>query len=212
MKYAAFLLHSASLSLKLDILERATATIFFGFFAFRMFDAYLATGSLGYLTLLMSECLVVGFILVRRTTREVSLLPADWVLAVAGTVLPLLIAAGGKPLVPNSIASMLMLVGIFINIWAKLALRRSFGVVAANRGVKTEGPYRFIRHPMYFGYVVTQVGFFLLNPTLWNLVIYAAALTLQVLRLLAEERVLSRDPKYAMYIAKVRYRLIVGIF
>ena len=105
-----------------------------------------------------------------------------------------------------------MLIGIGINIWAKLSLRRSFGVVAANRGVKTRGPYSFIRHPMYFGYVVTQLGFILYNPTGWNLAIYATALALQILRVSAEEAILFQDIKYRTYAGHVRYRLLPGIF
>jgi protein-S-isoprenylcysteine O-methyltransferase Ste14 len=105
-----------------------------------------------------------------------------------------------------------MLVGLGVNIWAKLSLRRSFGIVAANRGVKTQGPYRLIRHPMYIGYVATQVGFVLFNPTPWNFAIYLGAWTLQVLRILAEERTLSKDAKYQAYASTVRYRLIPGVF
>ena len=212
VKQAAFPRRGVNLPLALDWIERAVAATFFGFFALRFLNLYMATGILHYLLLLFSECLVVGFLLVRRATDEVSLNPADWCVAVAGTILPLLITAGGEPLVPRGISSILMLAGLAINVWAKLSLRRSFGIVAANRGVKTRGPYNFLRHPMYFGYVVTQVGFFLFNPTLWNAAIYAAALTLQVLRIIAEERTLSRDPTYRTYAANVRYRLVPGVF
>ncbi|MCB5174487.1 methyltransferase family protein [Microvirga lenta] len=196
----------------LDMVERAIAAAFFGFFALRLLNAYLETETPIYLLLLFSECLVVGFLLVRRTTSDVSLRPSDWCVAVAGTTLPLLVTAGGEPLVDGSISAVFMLIGLGLNIWAKLSLRRSFGIVAANRGVKTRGPYSFIRHPMYFGYVVTQVGFLLFNPTLWNLMIYAAAFMLQVLRISAEERTLSRDPQYEAYAESVRYRLIPGVF
>ncbi|WP_276509041.1 methyltransferase family protein, partial [Microvirga aerophila] len=83
---------------------------------------------------------------------------------------------------------------------------------AANRGVKTQGPYSLIRHPMYIGYVATQVGFLLFNSTVWNLAIYSGAWTLQVLRILAEERTLSKDPEYKAYALAVRYRLVPGVF
>ncbi len=38
------------------------------------------------------------------------------------------------------------------SVFRKVLLGLSFGVVAANRGVKIGGPYSFIRHPMYAGY------------------------------------------------------------
>jgi protein-S-isoprenylcysteine O-methyltransferase Ste14 len=212
MKHAIFPLYQAKLPFALDMLERAIAATFFSFFALRILNAYIITGIAGYLLLLFSECLVIGFLLLRRVTSEVSLSPADWCVAVMGTTLPLLVAAGGEPLIPESISGVLMLVGLAINVWAKLSLRRSFGIVAANRGVKTQGPYNFIRHPMYFGYLITQIGFFLSNPTFWNLMIYSAGFVLQLLRILAEERTLSQDPIYKTYAGKVRNRLVPGVF
>jgi protein-S-isoprenylcysteine O-methyltransferase Ste14 len=212
MKHATSPPCLVKLPFALDLFERAIAATFFSFFALRLLNAYLTTGAPAYILLLISECLVILFLLVRRVPSEVSLSPVDWFVAVGGTTLPLLVTTGGEPLVPSSISGVLMLVGLATNVWAKLALRRSFGIVAANRGVKTRGPYRFIRHPMYFGYVITQIGFFLSNPTFWNFAIYAAALTLQVLRMLAEERTLSQDPKYKTYAVEVRYRLIPYLF
>ena len=95
---------------------------------------------------------------------------------------------------------------------AKLTLRRSFGVVAANRGVKASGPYRLVRHPMYAGYALTHVGFLLAGPTLWNLAIYGATLAIAVRRIIAEERVLRRDSAYRALADRVRYRLLPFVF
>ena len=82
----------------------------------------------------------------------------------------------------------------------------------ANRGVKLGGPYRYVRHPMYAGYLLCHVAFLLLNPSPWNLVVYALCDGLQVPRILAEERLLCRDGTYAAYRARVRWRLIPGVF
>jgi len=84
--------------------------------------------------------------------------------------------------------------------------------MAANRGVKRHGPYRLIRHPMYLGYAVTQIGFALLNPVWSNFLIYGAAFGLQIFRLKAEEGLLVQDPIYAAYMQRVRYRLAPGLF
>jgi protein-S-isoprenylcysteine O-methyltransferase Ste14 len=203
--------YSFNLAIALDLLERVVYALLFGFLAVRMLLAYSETGAVGYLLIMVSETLVFCFILARRTTNKISLRPADWLFAMAGTILPLFIVAGGEPLVPGSITITLMLGGMAINFWAKLSLRRSIGAVAANRGVKTNGPYRLVRHPMYLGYWVTQVGFLLFNPTLWNFAIWTAASTFQVFRILAEERILSVDLNYQKYAATVRYRLIPGV-
>jgi protein-S-isoprenylcysteine O-methyltransferase Ste14 len=104
-----------------------------------------------------------------------------------------------------------MIAGLLINLWSKLALCRSFGVVAANRGVKTSGPYAFVRHPMYAGYLLVQIGFLMSNPTLWNATVYSVALVLQILRMRAEERILVQDPAYLKYAGEVRFRLLPGV-
>ena len=105
-----------------------------------------------------------------------------------------------------------MLLGFLLQISAKLVLRRSFGLVAASRGVKIGGPYRLIRHPMYAGYLLTHVGFFLAHPSSWNFAVNSTALAAQCLRLLAEERLLREDPVYAAFMAKTGYRLVPLVF
>ena len=55
-------------------------------------------------------------------------------------------------------------------------------------------------------------AFLAMNPSLWNLCIYAVAYLTQIPRLLAEERLLSIDPHYQNYMAAVRYRLLPGVY
>ena len=119
---------------------------------------------------------------------------------------------GGHPLAPDAVGYGLMAAGLLLNFYAKAALWRSFGLVAANRGVKSSGPYRMVRHPMYLGYTITQVGFCLLNPTWTNIGLYSSAFVLQILRLRAEEELLAKDPAYAEYMTHTRFRLIPGLF
>ena len=71
---------------------------------------------------------------------------------------------------------------------------------------------QYMRHPIYAAYLMSQIGFLLLNPTLWNLSLYLVSLGLQVMRILAEDEVLSRDPAYAAFRAKVRFRLLPGVW
>jgi protein-S-isoprenylcysteine O-methyltransferase Ste14 len=65
---------------------------------------------------------------------------------------------------------------------------------------------------MYAGYVITQIGFLLAHPSLWNASIYAATLVFQIGRILAEERLLSRDSGYREFAALVPSRLVPGVF
>ena len=162
--------------------------------------------------ILVSEGLVVFFVVIRRGALMVSTRPIDWLIALTGTVAPMLIHAGGRPLAPPAVALGLMLFGLLFSIWAKLILRRSFGLVAANRGVVHTGPYSFVRHPIYAGYVLVYIGFFLDNPLAWNAGVYLATVSLLIVRVLAEERVLAQDPAYAAFMGRVRYRLAPGVF
>jgi protein-S-isoprenylcysteine O-methyltransferase Ste14 len=161
---------------------------------------------------LISEGLVAFFIVVRRPAQNLTMRPLDWVVALAGTALPMFVRAGAHPVLPPMTGTILMFAGLSLAVWAKLSLRRSFGIAAANRGAVSAGPYRFLRHPMYAGYIVVYVGFFLNNPLWWNFGLYIVAALLLVARLRAEEALLKTDPVYDSYCSRVPYRLIPSLF
>jgi protein-S-isoprenylcysteine O-methyltransferase Ste14 len=92
------------------------------------------------------------------------------------------------------------------------SLGRWFGVRPALRGLMTKGPYRLVRHPMYLAYIIADIGY---NLQEWNLgtVLLVLAGWMSVLyRIRAEERVLARDPGWPAYAARVRYRLVPGLW
>ena len=197
----------------LDLIEKVAVSCLLGVLAARMIPVAISSGNILPILLVVSETLVVVFILLRRSTQNISLSWRDWLLGFAGTVAPLLAAPpSGNPVAPLAVCGTLMMLGFLLNVSAKLTLRRSFGVVAANRGVKIGGPYRMIRHPMYAGYTLTQLGFLLSGPTLWNLGLYGLALSLQIARIRAEERILTKDPVYTEMSDRVRYRLVPFVF
>jgi protein-S-isoprenylcysteine O-methyltransferase Ste14 len=197
----------------LDLVEKGLVASFMALLAIRLVPQAIATLSPPIMLLLLSESLVVLFILLRRPTRDISRRPADWALGVAGTLLPLTaVAPEGAPVAPLAVCAGMMGAGFLLQLWAKLTLRRSFGVVAANRGVKATGPYALIRHPMYAGYALTHIGFLLSGPAWWNLAVYGATLIIAIRRILAEERVLMEDPAYRALAEKSRYRLLPFVF
>lgn len=95
---------------------------------------------------------------------------------------------------------------------AMASLGRSFGVLPACRGVRTGGLYRAVRHPVYAGYVAMDAGFLLAYPSPANAVVLAVGLGLYVLRIRAEERLLRRDAAWRRYRARVRWRLLPGLW
>lgn len=161
--------------------------------------------------LVISEAIIVFFVLVRRPTDRISLNPIDWTVALAGTMAPLLVVASDETFLP-SVGFVLILVGTVTHLFAKLSLRRSFGIVPADRGIKSNGLYAFVRHPMYTGYIIGHCGFILAAPSVWNVAVYACGWGLLVARVFREEALLRQNPEYAEYMTKVRHRLIPGVF
>lgn len=204
-----------SLAISLDIIERAVLATVFSFFAIRMISTFELTSDIALLLLLLSEVLPIVLVLSRKwsTSNEISSNPLDWLLSFAGANAPLF-SGPVMPgtIVPQELCSLVILAGLLMQISAKIVLWRSFGVVPANRGVKASGPYRLVRHPMYLGYTVVHIGFLMAFPSWWNAAIYAAALVIQMARILREEHLLLRDPAYREFATRVRYRLFPGLF
>jgi protein-S-isoprenylcysteine O-methyltransferase Ste14 len=85
--------------------------------------------------------------------------------------------------------------------------------VAAHQKVIASGPYAVVRHPMYAGSLPLLVGTPLALGSYWGLLALAAMTPALIWRLFAEERFPSRNlPGYREYCAKVRWRLIPGVF
>lgn len=197
----------------LDGVERALVAALYGWLMVRVWTAYLAQGGFVNLLLLCAEGVVVLLVLIRRPTTIVSLQPGDWLLASGATLAPLLVQpVAGKAFLPPALAVLMMLAGSAVQVAAKVALGRSFGCIPAHRGLKVSGPYRCVRHPMYAGYLLTHAAYLLMNLSVWNAAVYLCCYACQAPRLLAEERLLARDPQYRQYMALVRHRLIPGVF
>jgi len=94
----------------------------------------------------------------------------------------------------------LTLIGLWLSIWAAVYLGRSFGVLIEVRKVVVAGAYRWMRHPMYSGYVCFLAGFALANfsPAVWLLVPLHVALLLYRARL-EESRLAEESPEYRAY-------------
>ena len=85
--------------------------------------------------------------------------------------------------------------------------------VAEDQKVISTGPYAFVRHPMYAGALLYLLGAPLALGSYWGFLVLLAMAPLLTLRLLDEERFLSKNlPRYTEYCAKVRSRLIPGVF
>ena len=198
----------------LEILERLFVTAFFSLFMVTNLRIFTANFDIRVIMLLVSETLPLILIALRPFSSALSQKPIDWVAGLSGTIAPMLVVGNTQvhPLVPLAVCLAIIIFGLFVQIAAKVALGMSFGLIAANRGVKSAGPYRFVRHPMYAGYTLTHIGIFLSMPSLRNALFYSLSLSLQLIRIVREEAVLLQDAEYRALAERVRYRLLPGLF
>jgi protein-S-isoprenylcysteine O-methyltransferase Ste14 len=85
----------------------------------------------------------------------------------------------------------------------------------AERGhhVVSTGPYALVRHPMYSGIMLFFVGVALLLGSWWGVLLSPIFVVLFAIRSRIEERALMAGlPGYADYAARVRYRLLPGVW
>ena len=194
-------------------LRLATATAC-GAFAFSAVSHWLENPArITLLLLMIANCFTTGLSLFTRTPARRDWRPIALLCSLGGSYTCIFYNLNpGVKIVSEGIGALLQICGIACQLFAKASLRRSFGVLPANRGVVSRGPYRFVRHPMYLGYFVTDLGLFLTNFSIYNLALHLIQVLCQVGRIMQEERVLSADSHYRSYSGSVRYRLIPMVF
>jgi len=195
------------------VLSNLALALMFGFFASAHVSKAIATGQWATtMPIVAQETILVALVLIRRRSLATSGRPADWILGIGGTLLPLLMRPGDVSGPLSWLGEPLQLVGASSAALALACLGRSFGVVAANRGIKTSGLYRLVRHPAYAGYLLGYAGYVLCYPTTGNALIAVATLLALNLRAIVEERFLERDPSYRDYLRATRWRLVPYLY
>ncbi|MDR0737280.1 MAG: isoprenylcysteine carboxylmethyltransferase family protein [Zoogloeaceae bacterium] len=106
-----------------------------------------------------------------------------------------------------------LMAGMAIGLVSLVQLGKSFGVLIAIRTVRTAGLYGWVRHPMYLSDIVMRLGFLLSHPSWRTSALFLVSSACYVLRAILEERfLLDNAPDYAIYMDRVRYRFVPGIF
>lgn len=198
----------------LEVGARVSTALVLSLFAYTAIKHWYADPTrITLLLLVVAECFTLGLSLIVRIPAR-----RDWnLIAVLGAFgasyyfLAIQLASGTR-LVPEAVGAALQVIGICWQLFAKFSLRRSFGILPANRGVVSHGAYRFVRHPIYLGYFVMDMGFLITHFGIQNIIVYGALFALQIVRIIREEKLLSSDDRYRAYKAKVRYRVIPGLF
>lgn len=183
---------------------------FFCFISYFGACNYLAGGSVVNLAPATLNALFAVLTLIRRPAQMILLLPTHWMAGCAGTLMPMLFRQA-TPTFPM-LGAVVQIVGLALIFAALCSLRRSMGILPANRGIQVGGLYRFVRHPLYSAELLLVGGFVLTFFSLHNLLLALTVAGVQVWRSILEERVLLADPIYQKYSQRVCYRLIPGIF
>lgn len=155
--------------------------------------------------LLATQAAFVTFLMVNRRNESV---PVPWKLKVtawASALLPLAVRIEHE----TDWGQVISVAGLMLMLWALDALGYSFGIAPADRGLVIDGPYRWVRHPMYLGELISLTGAVLASPSPWNSLVLHVLLVTLLLRMRWEERIVFG---YSAYAGRVRWRLIPFIF
>jgi protein-S-isoprenylcysteine O-methyltransferase Ste14 len=196
-----------------DFAARIAVGALFSLMSAYLLGDFLSTGRITSLLLLVSEALVIVLTIARRPAALIDRSPmaaVTTVLSVAGP--PLLRPAHLPPMVPDIVTAAVSATGLILVIAGKVTLGRSFGIAPANRGIVVSGPYSFVRHPIYTGYLITHLAFLIANPTPLNAILVGLGDGALIIRALIEERVLVRDVEYQAYCRRVGWHLVPGLF
>ena len=105
-----------------------------------------------------------------------------------------------------AVALILGVVGPAISTWGVLSLGRSFGIFVSVREIITEGPYQYVRHPIYLGYVCIWMALVLLNFSVAIFIIVPIHLLLFVWRARLEEtRLAESSTAYREYMKQTGF-------
>lgn len=181
-------------------------------FLLRHGEAFLETGELTFMGIVVLETMVVAMFLMRREASASNVSVLALAATAVGTFSTLFLAPIDPSGVPSFVTVPIQLLGLTKAVVALGCLRRSFGLAPANRGIKTSGMYRYVRHPLYASYLVTFAGYVLAYPAPRNFALLGASIAGQLLRMALEERLLLQDQLYADYAARTRFRIVPGLY
>lgn len=170
-----------------------------GLAGLRLLDAWQNTQIIP--ALLAAQSGLMAWLLVTRCSQAAE---ASWpqkLIAWVSALLPLALRINDETLVGQVITGL----GLLLVLWAMITLGRSFGIAPADRGLVKDGPYRFVRHPMYLGELISLAGAVIGAPSIWNIVLMIVLLLSLLLRIRWEERAVFN---YGSYAGRVRWRLI----
>ena len=122
-----------------------------------------------------------------------------------------------RPTTVHLIGLILAALGQLLSSWAVISNKFFSDVIRIqmDRGhtVVSDGPYRYVRHPGYIGIILYALAAPFLLDSPWALIPGGLTTLLIVVRTIVEDRTLLAElDGYQNYAARVRYRLLPGIW
>jgi protein-S-isoprenylcysteine O-methyltransferase Ste14 len=204
---------SARTTLAVRVVANLVGAVGAAYFARASLRFYLHTHRLIGAAFFAEQMWVVCAYLIRRRARSVSRRMDDWLLAFGGTFGGTLFRpVGSHPAWGVHLGLVVQLIGLAMCVVSFLALGRSFGFAAADRGLVRRGPYAVVRHPIYASYLLLQGGYVLQSPSIWNGAVMVFVTLCNLGRIRAEDRMLATNEAHADYRGRVRWRMVPGIW
>jgi protein-S-isoprenylcysteine O-methyltransferase Ste14 len=159
--------------------------------------------------------LVIWCYLRRRPAVATSHSVTGHIAAVAATLLPFtmpLLAGSAPGATQQAAADVLLVAGTAWSLWSLRSLGRNLSVLAQAREVAERGPYRWVRHPLYLGEILSALGLALAADSVLAALFWLAMCGLQGYRAVREEQVLlAALPGYREYRRRTA-ALLPGVF
>jgi protein-S-isoprenylcysteine O-methyltransferase Ste14 len=144
-----------------------------------------------------------------------------WVIAQAVAIVAILVTGIAGPAWPDTVDAFLIPVGIALA-GAGIALLVA-GIASLGNSVspyprphegsdlRDRGAYRFVRHPIYGGLLLTGLGWAVIASPVALVPVAALALVFELKARVEESMLSERFPGYAAYRSRVRWRFVPGI-